>query len=174
MNFLDEAIGTFPDRRTGKDTSYSLRDAALGVFSVLFPESPSFLSCQQSMKHSWGNSNASTIFGIEKIPSDNWIRTLLDAVPTSSLSEVFHRVFQRLKEHDCLDTYRAVDGTLLIALDGTWFHSSEAVHCRHCNHQEHRDGRTTWYHSAITRVLVTPGSNQVFYLEPEFIESQDG
>ncbi|MFW6234281.1 MAG: hypothetical protein ACOC4I_02760 [Spirochaetota bacterium] len=133
MNFLDEAIGTFPDRRTGKHTSYSLRDAALGAFSVFFTQSPSFLSHQKSMQHSEGNSNASTIFGIEKIPSDNWIRTLLDAIPNSSLAVVFRRVFERLEEQGSLDTYRAVDGTLLIALDGTWFHSSEAVHCRHCN-----------------------------------------
>lgn len=174
MGYLEEAIGEFPDRRKGKNTRYSLRDAALGAFSVFFTQSPSFLSHQQSMQHSKGNSNASTIFGLEKIPSENWIRTLLDAVPSSSLSVVFRRVFERLEEQGSLDTYRAFDGTLLVALDGTWFHSSETVHCEHCNRQEHRNGSTTYYHSAITPVVVTPGSNQVLSLEPEFIQAQDG
>lgn len=174
MSYLEEAIGKFPDRRTGTNTSYTLRDAALGAFSVFFTQSPSFLSHQQSMQHSKGSSNATTIFGIEKIPTDNWIRTLLDPVPSSSLSGVFRRVFEQLEEQGSLDTYRAFDDRLLVALDGTWFHSSETIHCKHCNRQTHRDGRTTYFHSAITPVLVRTGSNQVFSLEPEFIEPQDG
>ena len=174
MNYLEDAIAEFPDRRTGENTRYSLRDAGLGAFSVFFTQSPSFLSHQQSMQYSKGNSNATTIFGVEKIPTDNWIRSLLDPVPSWSLSGVFRRVFERLEAQGSLDTYRAFDGTLLLALDGTWFHSSESVNCEHCNRQAHSDGRTTYYHSAITPVLVRTGSNQVFSLEPEFIEPQDG
>lgn len=174
MSYLDEAVGQFPDRRTGTNRRYSLRDAALGAFSVFFTQSPSFLSHQQSMQRSKGSSNAGTIFGLEKIPTDNWIRTLLDPVPVSRLSVVFRRVFERLEQDGSVETYRAFDGTLLVALDGTWFHSSEAVHCERCNRQSHHDGRTTWYHSAITPVLVRTGSNQVFSLEPEFIGPQDG
>lgn len=85
MSYLEEAIGEFPDRRTGENTQYSLRDSALGAFSVFFSQSPSFLSDQQSMHKSKGSSNATTIFGIDKIPTDNWIRTLLDPVPSSCL-----------------------------------------------------------------------------------------
>lgn len=129
MSYLEEAIAEFPDRRTGDNTQYSLRDSALGAFSVFFTQSPSFLSHQQSMHKSKGSSNATTIFGIEKIPTDNWIRTLLDPVPSRGLSGVFRRVFERLEAQGSLDTYRAFDDTLLVALDGTWFHSSESVNC---------------------------------------------
>ena len=126
------------------------------------------------MQHGKGNSNAGTICGHPSIPSDNWIRTLLDPVPSSTLAPVYRSVFERLHEQSAIDTFRAFNGNLLVALDGTWFHSSETIHCRRCNHQEHRDGRTVYYHSAITPVVVKPGSNQVLSLEPEFISSQDG
>ena len=174
LGFLEEAIGEFPDRRTGSNTRYSLRDAALGAFSVFFTQSPSFLAHQQSMQHSKGNSNATTIFGLQDLPTDNWIRTLLDPVCPSLLAPLHLKVYQRLREEGTIDRWRAFDGNLLVALDGTWFHSSESIHCANCNHQSHRDGRTVYYHSAITPTIVKPGANQVLSLEPQFIEPQDG
>ena len=174
LNALEEAVAEFPDLRRGSNTRYSLRDAALGAFSVFFTQSPSFLAHQQSMQHSKGNSNAGTIFGLHSIPSDNWIRTLLDPVPSSKLVPVYRSVFEQLHEQGTIDRFRAFDGNLLVAIDGTWFHSSETIHCRQCNYQEHRDGRTVYYHSAITPVVVKPGSNQVISLEPQFISPQDG
>lgn len=164
----------FPDRRTGSNTRYSLRDAALGAFSVFFTQSPSFLAHQQSMRHSQGNSNATTIFGLDAIPTDNWIRRILDPVAPSALAPIHRKVFQHLHEEGSIDGWRAFDGNLLVALDGRWFHSSESIHCANCNHQSHRDGRTVYYHSAITPVIVKPGANHVLSLEPQFIEPQDG
>ena len=72
------------------------------------------------------------------------------------------------------EEYRTALDTYLIALDGTWFHSSEQVHCDQCSVKEHRDGRTTYYHSAITPVFVRQGVNRVVAAEPEFIRPQDG
>jgi hypothetical protein len=50
VSFLRSVIGSFPDKRTGKNSSYSIRDAGLGAFSVFFTQSPSFLSFQRSME----------------------------------------------------------------------------------------------------------------------------
>jgi len=39
LGFLDEAIGQFPDKRTGKNTRYSMRDVALlSVLGILYPK----------------------------------------------------------------------------------------------------------------------------------------
>jgi len=70
--------------------------------------------------------------------------------------------------------YRTVQDTYLLALDGTWFHSSEIIHCDGCSVKEHRDGKRTYYHSAITPVFVRAGNNRVIAAEPEFIRPQDG
>ena len=126
------------------------------------------------MQLSKGRSNAGTIFGVTDIPTDNHIRALLDPVDVSLVQPVFKKVFEELERRQALDRLRCFDGTLLVALDGVWFHNSETVHCEHCNTQQHRDGRTTYYHSAVTPVIVSPGTSRVISLEPQFIEPQDG
>ena len=46
---LRATMAGFPDKRTGKNSRYSIEDAALGAFSVFFTQSPSFLSFQETM-----------------------------------------------------------------------------------------------------------------------------
>lgn len=174
LTFLEDAVTQFPDKRTGENTRYSMRDVALSAFSVFFTQSPSFLSHQELMQRRKGSNNAKSIFTIRNIPSDNQIRTLLDPVEPSVLFGVYEKVFSLLEEQGTIESYRSFNNNLLIALDGTWFHSSEKITCKNCNWKEHRNGKTTYYHSAITPVVVQPGNSRVICLEPEFIHPQDG
>jgi len=174
LEFLEDAVTQFPDKRTGENTRYSMRDAALSAFSVFFTQSPSFLSHQELMQRKKGSNNAKSIFTIRTIPSDNQIRTLLDPVEPSRLFSVYEKVFSLLERQGTIESYRGFNNNLLIALDGTWFHSSEKVFCRNCNSKEHRNGSITYHHSAITPVVVQPGNKRVICLEPEFIHPQDG
>ena len=174
LTFLEDAVGVFPDKRTGDNTRYSMRDVALSAFSVFFTQSPSFLSHQELMQRQKGRNNAKSIFTIRNIPCDNQIRSLLDPVRPALLFPVYEKVFSLLEQQGIIESYRAFNNNLLIALDGTWFHSSEKVFCKNCNWKEHRNGKTTHYHSAITPVLVQPGNSRVICLEPEFIHPQDG
>ena len=75
---LRTATAAFPDTRKGKNKHYTVRDAALGAFAVFFTQSPSFLAYQRAMTARKGQSNAPTLFGLTRIPSDNQIRALLD------------------------------------------------------------------------------------------------
>lgn len=174
LTFLEDAVAQLPDKRTGENTRYSMRDAALSAFSVFFTQCPSFLSHQELMQRKKGANNAKTIFTIQNIPSDNQIRALLDPIEPSLLFSVYRCVFSLLEEQGSIASYRGFNNDLLIALDGTWFHSSEKVSCQNCNWKEHRNGKTTYYHSAITPVVVKPGNSRVICLEPEFINPQDG
>jgi len=76
---LRTTFETFSDRRTGKNTNYTMTDAGLSAFSVFFMQSPSFLDFQRTMQDTQGKNNAQTLFGVFKIPTDNHIRSLLDA-----------------------------------------------------------------------------------------------
>lgn len=175
LSFLESGIGTFPDRRKGKNKHYSMRNGALCGFSVFFMQCPSFLSHQALMQRQEGNNNARTVFGIEQIPTDAQIRNLLDPVDPKCCFPVFEKVRIWLEEKGLLESqYQSSLESYLLALDGTWFHSSEAIDCPSCLHKDHKDGRRTYYHSAITPVLVKPGNNRVISLEPEFIQPQDG
>ena len=175
LGYLESAIASFPDQRTGKNCLYTMRDAALAAFSVFYLQCPSFLAHQQLMHRQWGGDNVRTLFGVDAIATDNCIRYLLDPVAPQHCYSVYTDVHALLAERGNLkEEYRTALDTYLIALDGTWFHSSEQVHCDQCSVKVHRDGRTTYYHSAITPVFVRAGNNRVVAAEPEFIRPQDG
>ena len=94
---LRTTFETFTDRRTGKNTTYSLTDAGLSAFSVFFMQSPSFLEFQRTMQKTQGKNNAQTLFGVFEIPTDNHIRSLLDAVEPDAVYPLFDFVFDGLQ-----------------------------------------------------------------------------
>lgn len=126
------------------------------------------------MKKTKGKSNAETLFKIEKIPSDNHIRDILDNVHPELLFPVFDTIFEMFKKNGYLDAFRGIKRNLLVALDGTQCFSSKKIHCKNCSVTHHRDGTITYSHSVITPVIVAPGQKHAIPLCPEFITPQDG
>lgn len=171
---MRRTFATFTDPRKGKNTSYTMTDAALSAFSVFFTQSPSFLEYQRSLEQTQGHHNARALFGVHAIPSDNQIRSLLDATPPATLKPVYAFLFDALEQAGVVDSFRSVNGTLLLALDGTEYFSSQAIHCEYCSTRRHANGQTTYGHSALTPVLVQPGGDKVIALAPEFVTPQDG
>lgn len=174
LGWFNGAVDAFPDQRTGSNTTYTMRDIGLGAFSVFFTQSPSFLAHQSAMQKSQGNSNAQTLFGMAKIPTDNHLRDVLDDVAPSYLDPVFATAFNALKGSGVLEGYRSINGTVLVALDGTQYHSSKTIHCENCNCKTHKNGTQTFSHIVVTPVIVAPGNPRVFPLEPAFVTPQDG
>lgn len=171
---LRNAICNFPDKRNGQNTQFSIEDIALGGFSVFFTQSPSFLAFQNSMQKNKGVNNAQSLFGIQKIPSDNHIRDMLDVVPPETVFPVFIFIAETLKAAGYLDILRSYNNNLLCALDATQYFSSNTIHCNNCSTKDHKNGSTTFSHSALTPVFIKPGYNKVISLPPEFITPQDG
>jgi len=171
---LKQHFGQFPDQRTGKNTQYELEDAGMGAFSVFFTQSRSFLAHQEDLRRRKGRSNAESLFAMEQIPSDNQIRTLLDPLTPAYVSGVFRHVFQGLVQTEVLKGMRAHAHMLLVALDGTEYFSSQKLHCAQCSQRELKNGKTNYFHSVLTPVLVQAGNAHVLALEPEFITPQDG
>jgi len=173
VNSLRSTMASFPDKRTGSNCHYSIETVALGAFSVFFTQSPSFLAFQTTMLKQTGISNAQTLFDMDEIPSDNHIRNLMDEVAPSNVYPVFHYIFNEIKDSGQLNAFRSYDNHLLCALDGTYFFSSDNIQCKNCS-SKYKNGTTTYFHSAITPVLVAPGQKKVVSLPPEFITPQDG
>ena len=78
LSYLTTSIESFPDLRRGTNTQYSIKNITLSAFAVFFCQSPSFLAHQQLMEQMRGTNNGKTLFGIQKLPTDNQIRNLLD------------------------------------------------------------------------------------------------
>ncbi len=175
LSMLTAELNNLPDeRKPSNNTKYTVEEALLSAFSVFFMQSRSFLDHQRLMKSQKGKDNAQSLFGIENIPCDNQIRTLLDLVPASTVFGVFRSVYNGLSKTGNLSPYRCFGGGFLLTLDGTEYFSSKKIHCSHCCHRTHKNGSTTYFHAAVTPVLVAPGCPQVISLEPEFITPQDG
>jgi hypothetical protein len=171
---LHRVSNLLPDSRSGQNTTYSIKDAAISAFSVFFAQSPSFLAHQRTMTRNKGRSNAESLFGIEKVPCDNQIRNLLDPIAPRFLFPMFEWTIGALETAEELDSFRSFGGQLHIALDGVQYFSSKKIRCQNCSHKTTSNGVTTYSHSAITPVVVAPGNERVIPLEPEFIVPQDG
>jgi hypothetical protein len=166
--------GQFNDKRTGDNKQYAMEDFVLSAFSTFYLQCPSFLSYQQAMETDQGNNNARTLFGIEKIPTDNQTRTMLDEESPEILFPMFNGIFDGIKEANLLEDFRGSCGDLLFAFDGVEHHNSDKVFCEQCKTKQHKSGKINYSHGMVTAVLVKPGCPHVIDLPPEFIIPQDG
>jgi len=126
------------------------------------------------MEKKKGRNNATSLFKIKKIPTDNHIRSLLDEVNPSCVFPVFSHVVEELDSTGRLEMFRCFNNDLFIALDGLQYFSSKTIHCDNCSTKKHKDSSITYSHSAVIPAIVVPGKNRVIPLAPEFITPQDG
>ena len=96
-----------------------MADIGLSAFSLFFMQSESFLSHQRRLEQGYGTSNCHTLFGMKKIPTDNYIRLMLDPVWPEALQPCFDQVIEQLRERDGLKAFQRLAGRTLVALDGT-------------------------------------------------------
>lgn len=171
---MRESVNAFPDRRSGKNIQYSIADIALSAFSVFFMQSPSFLDFQRTMGRSKGRHNAASLFGVAKVPTDNHIRSVLDAVPAETLEPMFDSVVERLSASGMMDEFRSIGNDLLVTLDGTEYYRSERLSCPHCHVSHHSNGRVSYKHMLVSPAIVKAGEKNVIALAPEFIRAADG
>ena len=170
-NIFDE----LPDyRKFSPNLTYSMKDAALGAFSMFFNQSPSFLSHQRAMQQAHGHNNAQSLFGITQIMSDNQTRNLLDPLSPDNFYPIFSETFDQLESAGHLDRYRVLEDYLLVPIDGTEFFRSSKIHCENCSVTRNTNGTVSYSHKVLTPVVAAPGNSKVIVLEPEFITHQDG
>jgi Transposase DDE domain len=162
-----------PDRRKGprRDGEYTMADIGLSAFSVFFMGSPSFLAHQRALAEGHGRSNCQTLFGMTAIPTDAYIRQMLDGARPEAFDPLF---FKTIATEGVLDPFRRLGGRVLIALDGTECFCSRKIHCPRCSTRKRSDGGTEYFHSFLGASIVAPGHQQVLPLPPEFIAPQDG
>lgn len=174
IDSLKHCCGSIPDRRRGSNTQYSMADFGLSAFSIFFMQSPSFLSHQRCLQAKRGDSNCRTLFGIDKIPSDNHIRSMLDTVEPQDLFCQFDRILSHLDKYKGLEGYRRLGGRLAIALDGTEYFCSQKLSCSNCSHRQRNNGKKEHFHTMLSAVIVAPSESRTIPLQPEFINPQDG
>lgn len=149
-------------------------DIGMATFAMFFMQCESFLEFQRQLQTRMHRSNLHTLFGVQKIPTDPHIRSMLDKVEPESLQRSFDDVIQTLVSDDGLDGFTCLDSRILVALDGTEYFCSQKLSCEHCLERKRRNGTVEYYHCMLAATIVAPGKPYCVHLMPEFIETPDG
>jgi len=161
--------------RRGGNVQYTMGVLARTAFGVFYMKSPSFLEGQRAMQGMCGKSNAGSFFGVADIPTDGQVRSVLDRVGTGVLLEAYDAVLEVMEGRGLLDGLEVLGGMLAVALDGTWYHSSEKIGCDNCTVVKAGEGEVRRHHSVLTPAIVSPDMRGVAVpVRPEFVVPQDG
>jgi len=118
--------------------------------------------------------NLRSLYGVDQVPSDTYLRERLDEVDPKQLRPVFKACFSAIQRGKMLPLYEFLDGHYLISNDGTGMFYSEAVHCENCCVKHHRNGKVSYYHQMMCAVMVHPDQSTVIPISLEPILKQDG
>jgi len=154
------------------NASYDLLDALKSGFAIYSQKCASLFSFRT--RSTAEDSNLNEIYGINKIPSDNGLRKILDNVCPKELRKGFYSLYKRIRKMGILDTYRFWNNYLIVSIDGVEHFCSKKVNCKHCMTRTHRNNTSSYYHSMLSAAIVCPNKKEVFVLENEPIVKQDG
>jgi hypothetical protein len=169
LRLVHSGFANIPDDRPD-DVDISLADVLMSAFAMFSLKSPSLLAFDQQR----AEGNLHTIYGIERVPCDTYMREILDPVSPKSLRPVFKSLFRQLQRGKALEEMVFLDGYYLLALDGTGYFSSTTIHCESCLQRVHRNGSLTYYHQMLGAAIIHPDVRTVIPLMPEPIGTHDG
>ena len=128
-------------------------------FALFSLKDPSLLALEERQRT---DANLKRIFGLEQVPSDTQMRTILDEVDPENLRPLFGDVFRQLQRGKVLKQLEFLGGYLL-SLDGTGYFTSKQVHCASCLEKRNKKtGEITYSHQMLgrgDRASGAPGSH---------------
>jgi hypothetical protein len=149
-----------------------LEDALMSGFALFSLKDPSLLAFDERRAKA---ENLRQVFGIENIPSDTQMRTILDGVEPESLRPLFKKTVQQLQRGKVLEKMTFMGKYYLTSIDGSGYFSSKRVHCQACLQRKNkRTGEITYAHQMLGVAIVHPEHKAVIPLMPEPIIKQDG
>src|SRR5437867_1214674 len=169
FRLLHEHFATIADDDVD-EVEIPLDDALMSAFAMFSLTAPSLLSFDKQR----AEGNLKTIYGIDRVPCDTRMRERLDPVAPESLRHSFKLVFRQLQRGKALEPMVFLAGHYLVALDGTGYFSSNAIHCDSCRRKAHRNGSITYHHQMLGAAIIHPDFREVIPLMPEPIVKQDG
>ena len=163
------------DSSTKQNKEYSLTDCLMSGVALFGMKYSSLLKFDKDARtNETVRSNLQSLYQVQKVPCDTQFRERLDIVEPDQLQRGLNSVITQLQRGKVLEEYQHIDDHYLIPIDGTGYFSSKEVHCDNCCVKEHNNGSITYYHQALSSVIVNPRHKAVFPIAIEFIQKQDG
>ena len=169
FHLVRSGFAHIPDPRC-EEVDISLTDTLMSAFAMFSLKAPSLLAFDKER----AEGNLHTVYGIQHVPCDTYMRERLDPVSPKWLRPVFKSVFRQLQRGKALEEMVFLDGHYLLALDGTGYFSSTTIHCASCLHTVHRNGSVTYAHQMLGAAIIHPDVRVVIPLMPEPIGKYDG
>jgi hypothetical protein len=155
-----------------ENAKISMPDALMSGLAMFSLKDPSLLAFDERRTT---DSNLGSIYGVEEVPGDTQMRTILDDVDPREISPAFRDVVRQLQRTRELDKFVFLGGSYLVSLDGTGYFSSKTIHCSSCMEKVNKKtGEVTYYHQLMGGVIIHPNLREVIPLMPEPILKQDG
>jgi hypothetical protein len=171
---LTYSFRDIPDRRQTSKIDHSIHDVVMSGFAMMYFQDRSLLQFQERLRTDWGHSNLETLFGVESIPKETQMRTVLDGLDREQFRPAFKNFAHRLQRGKHLEQFQMYDGSYLAVIDGTEYFSSKSLSCAACLEKNHKDGSKTYFHQILQGAIVHPCLRQVIPLMPEEIRNTDG
>ena len=152
--------------------SISLSDALMSALAMFSLKDSSLLEFDERRKK---DENMKQIYGLEQVPSDTQMRTIIDEVSPAGIRPLFKEQLKQLEREQELEKMVYYGKYYLLTLDGTGYFSSKDVHCDACLQRKNsKTGEITYYHQMMGGAIVHPDFKTVVPFMPEAIIKQDG
>ena len=142
------------------NTCLPLTDHLMSGMALFGLKFASLLQFDQGRQDEVIRHNLKTLYGVERAPSDTYLRERLDEVDPQTLRQAYTTLFSLLQRGKGLEGFTVFDDHYLLSIDGTGQYSSHTVHCRQCCQKRHRSGETTYYHQLLGGVRQPRPSSQ--------------
>lgn len=170
MKTIRNGFGQIADHRAS-NASISLTDALMSGFGMFSLKDSSLLEFDDRRST---DENLKNIYGLEKVPSDTQMRTILDPVSPEGIKPIFKDVYQVVKQNGVLEQMKFL-GHYVVSLDGSGYFSSHTIHCDNCLERKNsKTGEISYHHQMLAGAIVHPDMAAVIPLAPEPIIKQDG
>jgi len=161
-----------PDYREN-ESKYPLSDVLMAGLAMFSLKDSSLLEFDQKWSDPIRRHNLTALYGIQDIPSDTHMRTILDQVSPDLLRPIFVDLHQTLQQQGEWEPYKFL-GKYLVSMDGTGVYSSSNISCPECCIKHKGKDNESYYHQLLAAVMVHPDKKTVLPFYPEAITHQDG
>jgi hypothetical protein len=162
------------EHRSGKVT-FKLADVLMSGLAMFGLKYPSLLQFDKATHNDEiVKTNLKKLHGVKQVPSDTQMREILDPVNPEDLRPAYKTIHRQLQRQKILESYKYLDGYIIISIDGTGQFSSTKISCDDCCSRNLRNGEKQYYHQLLGSAIIHPDKSNVFPLFPEAIVQQDG
>jgi len=165
-----EGFEQIADHRAS-NASINLSDALMSGFAMFSLKDSSLLEFDERRSK---DENLKQIYGLEAVPSDTQMRSIVDPVSPEQIKPIFKEVYEVVKQEGVLKQLKYL-GHYLVSVDGSGYFSSKKVHCEACLARKNsQTGEISYHHQVLAGAIVHPDQKTVIPLAPEGIIKQDG